>query len=482
MSKKYDVVVVGSGPAGIFSAYELINLKPDIKILVIDKGRDINSRSCPIRDNKTDHCVKCNPCHIMSGFGGAGAFSDCKLSLSAEGVGGCLSEYIGVERANKYVNLVDEIFSKFDNQKDNRKIIGKEITEEIKQIIDSCDKYNIKYTYCPTKHLGTDGTYNVMCNMQDYLINRGVEFAFNTEVLNVKKVLNKNFTFEQEFIIETASSTDYLTNNVILAPGRSGNLWVKHLAESLNIKTKNNKVDIGVRVETNADITKKLTDNLYDVKLSYTNLSGDKVRMFCTNPNGFVSEEHYNIDGKNIAIANGHSFADKKSENTNFALLVTLEDEKITSDFIKGILEVYHNTYDGKLVVQNCVEFISDSGYKTKIKNSDTKPTLNTAVFGDLNLILPARVTNLIKTMLIKLDSSVTKHIRWNDTWLYGIETKFYSDLIRVDENMQTDVLGIYCIGDGSGTTRGITQSASEGLIAAQHIYKNISNKRCEGF
>lgn len=467
----YDVAIIGAGPAGLLTAYTLTeNNDNKLKIIVFDKGKDIYNRTCPMRNKAGQSCVNCKPCNIMSGFGGAGTFSDCKLTLSTDGVGGNLADYIGVEKANKYVNKVDKIYSKFDDYRNKRKIIGENYNDVIKDIKDECERLlGINLTYAPTKHLGTDGTYTVMKRLQAYLINKGVKFEFSTDVTNINRDINGEFFITAKLLY---LKDNYTTSakHVVIAPGRSGNAWLKNIANNLNIKTKSNKVDIGVRVEVPAVSVKTLTDNLYDMKLSYVDkYTGDKIRTFCTNPEGFVSEEHYG----DLAVVNGHSFADKKSDRTNFALLVTLNDDNLNSDYTRKIVELCNATYKGKIVKQKFNEFSCCVPLGTD-KNIKYDTTLKTAVDGNLDLILPKRISSLIKSFIKQLSWITDKRIDNDLTTIYGIEAKFYSDLIEVDNNMQTSIPNLYCIGDGAGITRGITQAASSGIIVAENILNNM--------
>lgn len=472
----YDIAIIGCGPAGIFTAYKLITENPKLNIAVIDKGKHIIKRKCPMRDNPNLSCVKCNPCNIMSGFGGAGTFSDCKLSLTPFGVGGDIVEYVGGEEAVNLIQEVDNIYASFDKDADKRVIIGTSDNENITKIKELCSRSNLKYTECPTKHLGTDGTYDVMVEMQRYLEDKNVKFYFNTEVEVEKDVINNKFKISTlvKYNISKESLLESITADyVVMAPGRSGNSWLARTAQDLNLTLLSNKVDVGVRVETSAEIMQFLTDNLYDVKLSYENTStGDKVRTFCTNPKGFVSEEHY---GK-WAVVNGHSFADKKSNNTNFALLVTLNDDSLNLEYIKRIVEQANQISKGKLILQNCCDFMACKATKSydEYKESKTDPTLKTAMLGDLNLVLPARVTEMIKTMIIQMNKQVAKYIRWSDTWLYGIEAKFYSNKLQLSNTFETEIPNLYGIGDGVGVTRGITQAASSGLVVAKDILNKV--------
>ena len=461
-----NIIIIGAGPAGLFTAYKLINNKninKNYNVIIIDKGKDIDKRDCPMRYGSK--CLHCSPCNILHGFGGSGTFSDCKLSLTPYGVGGDIIDYVDCEKAESLVDEVDSVLASFDNDKEKRKIIGNDI-DTIFKLKEKYNIINLDLLYCPTKHLGTDGTYNVMLNLRKYLENMGVTFYFNIEVTNISKMTNDMFYIDSMFYSEQHS---FYCSKLIISPGRSGNTWLKNIAKSLHIKTKNHKVDIGVRVETLSIITKELTDLLYDIKLSYIDkLSGNKVRTFCTNPNGYVSEEHYQ---DNLAIVNGHSFANKKSNNTNFALLVTLNEENLNTEYITNIVKNANILSENKIICQEYDDFIHN-----KITNESTiiKPTLSYAVFKDFNLILPTQVTNMIKEIMNRLNIICPGIINKGNTLLYGIETKFYSDKIETNNNFETSVKNLYVGGDGAGITRGIIQAASTGLVIAEDIINNL--------
>lgn len=460
--KMYDVVIVGAGPAGIFTAYELVYEKHfNGSILIIDKGKSIHRRFCPMRKKPDTPCAHCEPCNIMTGFGGAGTFSDCKLSLYPVGVGGDVADYIGEDEAVYLANKVDNILANFDIDRNKRVVVGN--TEQYKQMVDLYTSEELKLLYCPTKHLGTDGTLLVMRSMFEALDTTPfVHFMFETDVETV------NFDPDSDYTLICHNNNDsFITvnaHNVVIAPGRVGNSWAKKIANDLGITTTSKYVDIGVRVETETKITKNVTDNLYDMKFyAYNNPFGYKVRTFCTNPRGFVSEEHYH-DG--CAVANGHSFANKKSNMTNFAVLVNIADDKFTPETATKLME-YINMYSKNKLV--CSRLIDDG-----INKQDTR-TLKSALITNIDNLLPNNVMISICNFLGLLDSVCMPGLYSNRTWLYAPEIKFYSDSIKVDSNFMSDYSGLYFIGDGSGITRGIIQSAITGIKVADNISQRFS-------
>lgn len=449
---KKHVIIVGAGPAGLFAAYKLCN-KHNIDITILDRGKDINHRVCPMREGKA--CANCKPCNIMCGFGGAGSFSDSKLSLSPVGVGGDILDYVDLDRTNDYIKEVTGIFNIFDDRAKERKIIG-EKTEKYKEIENKLKKQNLNLTYCPTKHLGTDGTLEIMKKFYSYLKNKGVNFVFNETVTD----------FNEDKTVFTEKGHTYKSDYIIFAPGRSGNSWLSEKMKNRGVKVKSDKCDIGYRIELPAKIVKELTDNLYDMKIScnYPDTYYDvKVRTFCTNPNGFVSEEKYD---NSTALANGHSYTDRKSNNTNFAVLATY---KMTAEQGKNIIDLFNTITKGNIIVNNF-----DYMFKNKNKNIfDTEPTLK--VNSDLRILdyTPSHLNIYILDFLHKLNS-VYPGITSNTTNIYGMEAKFYSDTIEVKNNFETAIPGIYCAGDGSGITRGIIQSSCTGLVIADDILNKI--------
>lgn len=462
--KKTDLVIVGAGPAGLFTAYRLASSNCNLHITVIDKGKDIYSRKCPIRDNGTN-CVNCKPCNIMCGFGGAGTFSDCKLSLTPYNVGGNITNYITGTKAENYIKEVESIFSKFDKKSFTRKTIGKKKTRKYKKIEKRINDIGLKLNYCPTKHLGTDGTLDVMKNLYEYLKKKDIEFIFNEEVVTVNNATDNN-----EKAVVCKSGEVYFTKKIILAPGRSGNTWLNNLAKQLNIPVTSNGFDVGFRVEVPAKTVKELTDNLYDMKIYYDYEDGVRIRTFCTNPKGFVSEEHYD---ENITLANGHSFANKKSKNTNFAVLVHFSN--IDTEKGKEFLKQFNEYSNNSILMDNYYELYKV--YDNFNGIDKLEPTLKVSSdkrISDFDSEFMSKIKEYVRYFM-KLLNIIYPGITNSTTNFYGMEAKFYSNLIGTDNNFETCIPGIYCIGDGAGITRGIMQAASCGLIVADHILESNS-------
>ncbi len=456
--KKSDVIIVGCGPAGIFTALELLKEKPDLKVTMFDKGNSIKVRKCP--KSKTVNCVGCKPCNISCGFGGAGAFSDGKLSLSKD-VGGWLEDYIGTDKLNELIKYVDDIYLSYGGNKEIS--FNKEFADNFEY---DCNKYGLKFVKCPIRHLGTEKSAKIMDLMYDYIVNHeNVDVITNEEITNIdmkKKVV-------------TTKDKEYSAENIVLAVGRSGSGWLIEECEKNEVKTTNNQVDIGVRVELPRAITDKLTDNLYEFKIYNTSRTTENVvRTFCMNPGGFVSQENYD---NNLAVVNGHSYHDLKSNNTNFALLVSSRftepfDEPIT--YGKYIARLSNMLTGGKIMVQRLKDLKAGKrSNPSRISKLSYEPTLKDAVPGDLSYVLPGRILTALLETFDELEK-ICPGISGRDTILYGVEVKFYSAKIEVDNNLQTKYDGIYAIGDGAGITRGLMQASISGVIAARNILKNV--------
>lgn len=455
--KKYETIIIGCGPAGIFTALELLKNKPKMKIIMFDKGNSIKIRKCP--KSKTLNCVSCKPCNISCGFGGAGAFSDGKLSLSKD-VGGWLEEYIGTDKLNELIKYVDDVYLEYGGNKEIS------YNEEFSNEFDyECSKYGLKFVKCPIRHLGTEKSAKIMEDMYDYIVSHE-----NVEVISrceVEKV-------DMENKIVTVNQEQYEADNIVISVGRSGSEWLINQCKDNNVKTKNNQVDIGVRVELPRSVTDFLTNELYEFKIyNSSKTTENMVRTFCMNPGGFVSQENYDDD---LAVVNGHSYHDLKSNNTNFALLVSSRftepfDEPIT--YGKYIARLSNMLTGGKIMVQRLKD-LKEGKRSTydRLKKLSYNPTLKDAVPGDLSYVLPSRIVNALLETFEELEK-VCPGISGRDTILYGVEVKFYSAKIEVDNNLETKYKGVYAIGDGAGITRGLMQASISGVVAAQNILKN---------
>jgi len=467
MQKEYDVIVVGAGPAGIFTALELVELRPEMKILIIDKGRTIDRRTCPAR--KSGKCLNCNPCGITSGWSGAGAFSDGKLSLSPA-VGGRITDYMSVELAQELVNYADSIYLRFGASSVVHGLNNKKFDE----IQYEASKYQIQVVHCPVRHLGTELAGEVLNRMYEHLTQTGgVEFR---ELLTVVDILLEGTVVKGVSVINhKGQEEEIFAPVVVVAPGRAGAGWLADQTKKLNIRTENNEVDIGVRVEVPNSILDHLTRELYEPKLIYFSDTFDlKTRSFCVNPGGVVSEEHY--DGS-LAVVNGHSYADEslKTGNTNFALLVSTKftqpfDQPI--EYGKYIARLANMLTGGGIMVQRLGDLLRGRRTDTsKIGKSSTVPTLKTAVPGDLSYVLPHRyLTSLVETL--KAFDNIAPGLYSKHTLLYGVEVKFYSSKVIVSNNFETCFRNLYTIGDGAGITRGLIQASATGVVVARDIAK----------
>lgn len=462
---QYDVIIVGAGPSGIFCAYELIEKRPELKILMIEKGRAIENRQCPKR--KTKKCVGCKPCSITTGFAGAGAFSDGKLSLSPD-VGGNLPEILGYDETVGLLKESDDIYLKFGADT-NVYGLGKE--KEIRDIRRKAINANLKLIECPIRHLGTEEGYKIYHRLQDHLTAQGIEMLFNTMVTDI--------LIEDGRVkgVSTDKGESYYAEEIVASVGREGADWFSHICHDHSIETKVGTVDIGVRVEVRDEIMEFLNKNLYEAKLVYhTPTFDDKVRTFCTNPSGEVATEYYE-DG--LAVVNGHAYKSKefKTDNTNFAVLVSknfTKPFKTPIEYGKQIAQLSNMLCDGKILVQTFGDF--KRGRRTteeRLCRNNLIPTLKDAVPGDLSLVFPHRIMVDIVEMLEALDK-VTPGIASDETLLYGVEVKFYSNKVVVDKDFETSIHGLRAIGDGASVTRGLQQASANGLSAARSILHRL--------
>ena len=463
MKNKDAVIMIGAGPSAIFCAYELMQKRPETKILMIEKGRRIEQRKCPKRDTKV--CVGCQPCSITTGFAGAGAFSDGKLSLSPD-VGGNLPEILGYERTTELLRESDQIYLQFGA---DTKVYGINEEDEIAKIRKKAIQANLKLIECPIRHLGTEEGYKIYARLQKHLLERGVEMRFLTMV---KDILIEDG--EVKGVITDQDET-FFADEIIAAVGREGSEWLSDICRTYGIETQVGTVDVGVRVEVRDEIMEELNQSLYEAKLVYyTPTFDDKVRVFCTNPSGEVATEYYE---NGLAVVNGHAYKakDHKTSNTNFALLVSKNFTKPFKEPIqygKHIAQLSNMLCDGKILVQRFGDFIR--GRRTteeRLVRNNITPTLKDAVPGDLSLVFPYRIMKDIEEMIYALDE-VTPGMASDETLLYGVEVKFYSNKILVDKNFETNIQGLHAIGDGASVTRGLQQASANGLSVARSLLK----------
>ena len=449
-----DVVIIGAGPGGIFSAYELMKKAPDLKVVVFEAGNPLDKRKCPIDGDKVKSCIKCPTCAIMNGFGGAGAFSDGKYNITND-FGGTLYQYIGKEKALSLMKYVDDI--NMSHGGEGTKMFST-AGSEFKKL---CMQNKLTLLDASVRHLGTDINYIVLENLYNEL-KEHVEFHFRTPVTSIEK-LDNGFKINYD-----GGSIE--AEKCIVSVGRSGSKWMEQVCNDLNIDTLSNRVDIGVRVELPAPIFSHLTDSLYESKIVYrTEKFEDAVRTFCMNPNGIVVNENTN----GIVTVNGHSFEDpaKKTENTNFALLVSKHFTapfKDSNGYGESIARL-SNMLGGGVIVQRFGDLERGRRSNAKrIEEGTIRPTLD-ATPGDLSLVLPKRILDGIIEMIHALDK-IAPGTANEDTLLYGVEVKFYNMEVKIDENLETIHKGLYIIGDGSGVTHSLSHASASGVYVAGKI------------
>ncbi|MBQ9377692.1 MAG: NAD(P)/FAD-dependent oxidoreductase [Schwartzia sp.] len=455
MNAKYDVAIVGAGPAGTFAAYELLEKRPHLRVIVLESGKDIHNRRCPIAQGVAKACVGCVPCSIMRGFGGAGAFSDGKYNFTTQ-FGGWLNEYISDEEVMDLIYYVDGI-----NQKHGAP--SKVFTTTGSDIKKRALEYDLHLLDASVRHLGTENNLMMLKRLYDSLAER-VEIRFLTPVARIETdgAGTNALTLESGQRIEA----EYL----IVAPGRAGAEWFSDECRRLGVKLLNNQVDVGVRVETPDEVWDHITEKMYEAKLMYrTKRYGDLVRTFCMNPHGHVVME--NTDG--VITVNGHSYSDPKlqSHNTNFALLVS---NRFTEPFNEPYkygkrIASFSNMLAGGVLLQRYGDLFK--GRRTdmdRLSKSFTKPTLS-ATPGDLSLVLPKRHLDNILEMIQALNN-IAPGMTNDDTLLYGVEVKFYSSRITLTKELEMPLKNIFAAGDGAGVTRGLSQAAASGVYAARTI------------
>ena len=461
--QKYDVLIIGAGPAGIFTALEMLKLGSDKKILIVEKGRAIENRSCP--KSKTKACVSCKPyCHITTGFSGAGAFSDGKLSLSYE-VGGDLPSLIGENVAQDLIDYTDGIYLEFGA---DSRVEGVGNEDEVKEIRKRAIKAGLKLVDCPIRHLGTEKAQDIYYAIEQYLLSNGVEIRFGCECRNI---ILENGVCKGGILAERGNEYECFADHTVVATGRRGADWLEALCEEHGISHLPGTVDIGVRVEIRNEIMENVNNVLYESKLiGYPQPFKNKVRTFCQNPGGFVSQENYDND---LAVVNGHSYKDLKSPNTNLAILCSHNfsvpfNQPIA--YAKKVGELTNMLGSGHIMVQRFGDILDGKRtWEEELSRSNVRPTLPDAVAGDITAAMPYRaMTNIIN--FIKAVDLVVPGFASNETLLYSPELKFYSNRVKMDKELNTNIAGLHCLGDSSGWTRGLMMASVMGVLMGRKL------------
>ena len=458
-----NVVIIGAGPAGIFTALEMLKKGSKKKITIIEKGVAIENRQCP--KHKTKQCVNCKPyCHITTGFSGAGAFSDGKLSLSYE-VGGDLPALIGEDLAQETIDYTDGIYLEFGA---DTHVEGLENTDEVKEIRKNAIKAGLKLVDCPIRHLGTEKAQDIYYSIEKYFIENGVEIIFGCECVDL---ILEDGVCHGVTLKNKKESFEMRAEHVVVATGRRGADWLEKLCAEHNIAHAPGTVDIGVRVEVRNEIMEKVNKVLYEAKLvGYPHPFKNKVRTFCQNPGGFVSQENYDND---LAVVNGHSYKELKSNNTNFAILCshnfsTPFNQPI--EYAQKVGELTNMLGAGHILVQRFGDILDGKRtWQKELSQSNLRPSLPDAVAGDITAAMPYRaMTNIIN--FIQAMDTVVPGIASTETLLYSPELKFYSNRVKMDADFNTNIKGLHCLGDSSGWTRGLMMASVMGVLMGRKL------------
>lgn len=451
--KNYDIIIAGAGAAGVFMSYELTKNKNNAKVLMIDKGGSLEGRICPISAGKVEKCVKCAPCHIMNGYGGAGTLSDGKYNITTE-FGGDLHKYVGKEQAMALMEYVDEVLC--ENGGAGAKLYST-ANSELKTV---ALRNNLHLLRANVRHLGTDRNVGILQSIFDYTKGK-VQHLFNTTIADVEKT-------QEGFLVRTEKGEEFSCTDMVLATGRSGSKWIAQVCDKMGIPQRSNRVDIGVRVELPAEVFKHITDDVYESKIVYkTEKYNDMVRTFCMNPYGEVVAENTN----GIVTVNGHSYDNPElhTENTNFALLVSnqfTKPFKDSNEYGESIAKL-SNMLGGGVLMQRFGDLVKGRrSSERRMEKCFTRPTLK-ATPGDLSLVIPKRQLDNIIEMIYQLDK-IAPGTANEDTLLYGVEVKFYNSKVEVDEKLETKINGLYALGDGSGVTHSLSQASASGVYVGR--------------
>ncbi len=461
--KKYDIIIAGAGAGGVFMSYELVKRGVNASVLMLDKGADLEARVCPIKRGVTDNCIKCNPCHIMNGYGGAGTLSDGKYNITTQ-FGGDLHQYVGQKQAMELMEYVDEVLCSMGGA-DAR--LYSTANSNLKT---ECLRHDLHLLEAKVRHLGTDRNMRILAKMFDYCKDK-IDMMFHKTIADV------DLLEDGTFIVRTDKGEEFACKDLVLATGRSGSRWISQICDKFGVEQKKNRVDIGVRIELPAEVFKHITDDVYESKIVYkTDKYNDMVRTFCMNPYGEVVAENTN----GIVTVNGHSYGSSElhTDNTNFALLVSnhfTEPFDDSNEYGESIARL-SNMLGGGVLMQRFGDLVKGRrSSERRMKKCFTTPTLK-ATPGDLSLVIPKRQLDGIIEMIYALDK-IAPGTANEDTLLYGVEVKFYNSVVKVDKNLETSVPNMYAIGDGSGVTHSLSQASASGVHVARVLLNKYLNK-----
>ena len=458
-----DIVIVGAGPAGIFTALEMLRRGSRDRIVLVEKGQSIEKRSCP--KTKTNQCLKCKPyCHITTGFSGAGAFSDGKLSLSYE-VGGDLPRLVGEMKVQETIDYTDQIYLDFGA---DTHVEGVGNSEEVKEIRKRAIQAGLKLVDCPIRHLGTEKAQELYMAIEHWLLEQGVEMRFGCECSDL--IIEDNVCRGVR-VSDGKQDFEIRAKHTVVATGRRGADWLEHVCAENGIDHEPGTVDIGVRVEVRNEVMERVNEVLYESKLiGYPKPFKNKVRTFCQNPGGFVAQENYDND---LAVVNGHSYKERKSDNTNLAILCSHNfsvpfNQPIA--YAQKVGELTNMLGAGHILVQRFGDILDGKRtWDKELARSNVRPTLPDAVAGDITSAMPYRaMVNIIN--FIQAADQVVPGFAATETLLYSPELKFYSNRVKMDEHFTTSVEGLHCLGDSSGWTRGLMMASVMGVLMGREL------------